>query len=237
MYVFPGKPLNVLIKFTVGGDPASPTLAAFRVVDADGEVYALTPITIPSGATEVWVSIPDTAHSLAPGEKYHQNRIEVTYTVNGLIFEEHMVYFVVPDLFLDFSARNARLVLGMSEEEFRESDVDFYRAYIDLASGDVSEAFLDALDNSDTSLRIAARQLIFWHTLWLMLPGLRMNTLKTVESETSKMTRMATSTNFDQLAALIRERYNLYLNLINTNVATAPVLLVLDAPTDAITGV
>ena len=237
MYVFPGKSLNVLVEFKLGEDPASPSLAAYKVVDADGEVVGSTPITIPQGATQVWVTIDASAHTLDPSLAYNQHRLEISYVINGLSFDNYMSYFVVPDLFLDYGIRNVRTLFGSTTMDLSDENIDFYRSYIDLTSGALADAMVEALNGSDMQRKLAAKQLIFWHTMQTILPAVRMNMLKSVESETSKMTRMSNSSNFDTLITMIKDKYALYASLVAATTATsAPTLIVLDAPTDAITG-
>lgn len=237
MYVFPGKSLNVLVEFKLGEDPASPSLAAYRVVDSDGVVVESTPITIPAGETQVWITIDGDAHTLDPLLPYEQHRLEISYVINGLSFDNYMSYFVVPDLFLDYGIRNVRTLFGSTTMDLSDEHIDFYRSYIDLTSGPLAEAMVAALNGTDMQRKLAAKQLIFWHTMQTILPAVRMNMLKSVESETSKMTRMSNVSNFDALIDMIKNKYALYASLVAaTTATTAPTLIVLDAPTDAITG-
>lgn len=237
MYVFPGKALNVKIDFVLGDDPASPTIAAYVVRDQAGEVQASTPITVAEGDTEAWITIPASIHSLAPDEKYRQHRIDVSYTVANLPLDLTYSYFIVPDLFLTHTANELRTVLGVSPLEIPNNQVEFYRAYIDLSSGRDGDNFIAALTGNDLDLKFAAQQLIFWHTAQLLLPSVRMQALKSVESETSKITRMATSTNVTALEDLVSDRYLYYLSLIQSSGNTpAPTFFIVDSPTDPITG-
>lgn len=237
MYVFPGKALNALVQFKLGDDPASPSLAAYVVSDGTTDIVPSTPITVNPGETEAWINIPGSANTLLPDEKYKQLRIEVSYVIDGLSFDNYLSYFVVPDLFLDYGIRQVRTLFGSSDIELNDSDIDFYRSYIDLSNSAIGDDFLAALLGTEPQRKLAAKQLVFWYTMQTLLPSVRMNMLKSVESETSKMTRMATSTNFDAIADLIKERYALYLSLISASGTTSsPAFIVLDAPVDAITG-
>lgn len=238
MYVFPGKALNVLVEFKLGEDPASPTLATYRVVDSDGVVVATTNITVPSQATQVWISVGANNHTLTSPLPYKQHRLEISYTISGMVFDNYMSYFVIPDLFLDYSIHNVRTLFGATPMDLPEENVDFYRAYIDLTSGPLADAMVESLNGTDDTRKAAAKQLIFWQTMRDLLPSIRMNMLKTVESETSKMTRMGNTTNFDVLIAMISEKWDYYKHLVNASVPEgALTLLVLGTPTDAITGV
>ncbi len=238
MYVFPGKPLNVLIEFKLGDDPASPSNAAYVVSDGDGIISGPTTITLDPGKTSTWIAVPAIIHELDATEKYAQHRLEISYVIDGLSFDNYISYFVVPDLFLDYGIRNVRTLFGSSEMDISDENIDFYRSYIDIASGPLGDALFEALNGTDMQRKLAAKQLIFWHTMQIIVPSIRLNMLKTVESETSKMTRMGTATNFDDLIDMIKDKYALYASLVAaTSTSTAPTLLVLDAPTDAITGV
>lgn len=238
MYVFPGKSLNVLVEFKLGDDPASPSLAAYTVSDGNGEIVSSTAIPVEANATSAWVTIPANTHVLDDGEKYRQHRLDISYTINGLVFDNYFSYFVVPDLFLDYGIRNVHTLFGSSNLDLSDENIDFYRSYIDLASGPLGDALVESLNGDDMQRKLAAKQLIFWHTMQIVLPALRLNMLKSVESETSKMTRMGTSTNFEALADLIKDKYALYSSLVAaTGATTAPTFLLVDAPTDVITGV
>lgn len=237
MYVFPGKPLNVLVEFKLGDDPASPSIAAYTVSDGAGEVVASTPITIAPDATSAWVTVPAIAHTLAPTDKYKQHRLEISYSIDGLVFDNYISYFIVPDLFLDYGINNVRTLFGSTQLDLSDENIDFYRSYIDLVSGPLGDALFAALNGVDMEKKLAAKQLIFWYTMHNLIPSVRLNMLKSVESETSKMTRMGNTVNFDMLADLINDKYALYASLVSATTATTePTLLVLDAPTDAITG-
>jgi hypothetical protein len=237
MYVFPGKPLNANVEFLLGDSPVSPSIAAYVVTDQAGEVQPSTPITVDPENTFAWVSVPGSVHQLDPGEKYRQLRLEVSYTIQNMVQETHVPYFVVPDLYLDYGPAQVTKLFGSTETDLRSEDIDFYRSYIDLANGSFSDAFLNALNGSDPQLQLAAKQLIFWYTVQLVMPAARLNMLKSVESETSKMQRMGTASNFDSIENMIKARYDYYLAMITTSTSdVGPTLLVLDSPTDAITG-
>lgn len=237
MYVFPGKALNVKLEFLLGDDPASPDVAAYVVRDQSGEVQASTPIAVPNDETEVWISIPASIHELAPDEKYRQHRIDVSYTVANMPFDMSYSYYIVPDLFLAHTANELRTVLGVSPLEIPNNQVEFYRAYIDLSAGKDGDSFIAALTGNDLDLKFAAQQLIFWHTAQLLLPSVRMQSLKSIESETSKLTRMATSTNVGALEELVADRYLYYLSLIQASGnSNPPTFFIVDSPTDPITG-
>lgn len=237
MYVFPGKTLNLKVEFTLGEDPASPEVAAYVVRDQTGEVQSATPIDVIDGDTDAWLSVPASIHVLTPGEKYRQHRIDVSYTVANMAIDRSYSYYVVPDLFLAHTANELRTVLGVSPLEIPNNQVEFYRAYIDLSAGRDGDAFIEALTGNDIDLKFAAQQLIFWHTAQLLLPSVRMQSLKSIESETSKMTRMATSTNVGALEDLVAERYLYYLSLIQVSGnASAPTFFIVDSPTDPVTG-
>ena len=237
MYVFPGKALNVNIEFVLGDDPASPTVAAYVVRDQAGEVQSSTPITVPTDATDVWVTIPSSIHTLLADEKFKQHRIDVAYTVNNMPIDLSYTYYIVPDLFLSHTANELRTILGVSPLEIPNNQVEFYRAYIDLAAGRDGDAFFAALTGNDLDLKFAAQQLIFWHTAQLLLPSVRMQSLKSVESETSKITKMATSTNISALEDLVSNRYLYYLSLIQASGNTSPpTFFIVDSPVDPITG-
>jgi len=238
MYVFPGKTLNVLVNFKIGEDPASPTLAAYVVRDMNGEVVASTPITIAQDETSAWVAIPASVHTLDPDEKYRQHRIDVTYTIEGMVFENQYAYYVVPDLFISHTAEEVRKILGASDSEVPDSAIDFYRSYIDLSSGKYGNDFLAALNSANLDLVFAAKQLIFWHSLSGLFSLVRMRMFKTVESETSKITRLSTITSLEPLEKLINDRYDYYLSLIYTSGAVAnPPLFIVTTPVDPVTGV
>lgn len=239
MNVFPGKQLTVPVRFEVGGDPVSPTIAAYRVVDQSlTEVVPNTSVTVPPGATSVYVIIPSTAHTaLNVGEKYRPLRLEVSFTADGGVFEKYYMYYVVPDLFLSFDDVNARLLLGLSEGDFTGISIDYYRAYIELATGPIGDDFYNAIIGSDPDMATVARNLVFYAALRSLVPSVQMGTFKSLESETSKVTRF--DVDYERYAAYIDQQYSLYYSqiaLISTP-QTAPTLLVLDAPTDAITGV
>lgn len=237
MYVFPGKTLNVKIEFTLGEDPASPDVAAYVVRDQSGEVLPATPVTVADGDTDAWLSVPASIHTLSNGEKYRQHRIDVSYTVANMALDQSYSYYVVPDLFLAHTANELRTVLGVSPLEIPNNQVEFYRAYIDLSAGKYGDAFIAALNGSNIDLKFAAQQLIFWHTAQLLLPSVRMQSLKSIESETSKLTRMATSTNVGALEELVAERYLYYLSLIQVSGnSNPPTFFIVDSPVDAITG-
>ena len=237
MYVFPGKALTVKIDFLLGDDPASPTTAAYVVRDQSGEVQGATPINLHEGDTEAWITVPSSVHTLAPGEKYRQHRIDVSYIVANMELNSSYSYFIVPDLFLSHTANELRTVLGVSPLEITNNQVEFYRAYIDLSSGRDGDSFIAALTGSDLDLKFAAQQLIFWHTAQLLLPSVRMQSLKSVESETSKMTRMATATNIGALEDLVNDRYLYYLSLIQSSGnIPAPTFFIVDSPSDPVVG-
>jgi len=238
MYVFPGKTLNVRVDFKIGDDPASPTVAAFVVRDMDGIVVTSTPITIVSGATSAWIVIPAIAHVLTGGEKYRQHRIEVSYEVSNMVFDIQYAYYVVPDLFISHTPDEVRLILGVNDVEVPDADIDFYRSYVDLSSGKYGEDFLTALSSADMDLVFAAKQLLFWQTLLNLVPITRMRLYKSVESETSKITRLSTSTSLQPVEALINARYNEYLAIIYTSSPlVTPTLFVVTSPADPVTGV
>lgn len=237
MYVFPGKALNLKLEFLLGDDPASPSAAAYIVRDQSGEVVPSTPIALGQGETEAWISIDGDVHSLTPEERFRQHRVDVTYTVNGLVFEFSKSYYIVPDLFLAHTADELRNILGVSLTEVSNTQVEFYRAYIDIAAGRDGDDFFNALQGDDFNLKFAAQQLIFWHTAQLVMPSVRMQSFKTVESETSKITKLATSTNIVALEDMIAERYAYYLSLIQSSSSyTPPTIFMVDNPTDPITG-
>lgn len=237
MYVFPAKTLNVLVKFTIGDEPASPELAAYIVRDMNGEVVSSTLIDVADDATEAWISIPATAHTLTPGEKYRQHRIDISYDVANMVFEKQIAYYVVPDLFISQTPSEVRQILGATEHEIPDQEIDFYRSYIDLSSGKYGDDFQRALNGTDIDLAYAAKQLIFWHTLMGLFSIVRMRYYKTVESETSKITRLGTATTLDPLEKLINSRYDYFLAMIYTATSSVPSIFIVSTSTDAITGV
>lgn len=237
MYVFPGKALNVNVEFLLGEDPASPSVAAFVVKDQTGEIVPSTSISLNPGDTDAWITVPPAVHVLPSTERFRQHRIDVTYDVNNLVFDMSRSYFIVPDLFLSFTSDDLRGVLGVGASELQASQIDFYRSYIDLAAGKYGDDFFNALTGNDLNLKFAAQQLIYWHTAHLMLPTVRMQAIKTVESETSKLTKLATSTNLNALEEMIDDKYAYYLSLIQTSSsALPPTIFMVDNPTDPITG-
>lgn len=238
MYVFPGKTLNVEVEFKIGDDPASPTLAAYVVRDMNGIIVNSTAIDVEPGATSAWVTVPTSVHTLAVGEKYRQHRIDVTFEIDSMVFEQQYAYYVVPDLFISHTTDEVRKILGASEGEVPDSDIDFYRSYIDLSSGKYGDDFIAALNSSNLDLVFAAKQLIFWHTMLGLIPHMRMRLYKSVESETSKITRLGTTTSLEPVEKLINNRYDQYLAIIYTSVSpVAPAFLVVTTPVDPITGV
>lgn len=236
MYVLPGKPFNYKVEFTTGDDPASPSVAAYSVTDKDGVVVASTPITLVSGAESAWISIPGVNHTLDSGEKFHHLRLEVTHTTDGMVFVQYVTYFVVPDLFLGYTQGTVRSLIGLSKAEMDDEEIDFYRSYIDLTTGELGDAFYSALTGSDVSLQFAARQLIFFNTIHILLPQIRFNVLKSLQSETSKMERMSNAGSIEKLENFIHDRMTYYTALISTTTAISPVFLILSSPTDPITG-
>lgn len=238
MYVFPGKTLNVRVEFKIGDDPASPELAAYVVRDMDGIIIASTAITIEPDATEAWISVPANSHTLSSGEKYRQHRIDVTFETANMIFEQQYAYYVVPDLFISHTPDEVRRILGATAQEVPDDDINFYRSYVDLSGGKYGDDFIAALNSTDLDLVFAAKQLIFWHTLLSLVPVMRMRIYKSIESETSKITRLGTVSSIEPVEKLINARYDEYLALIYTSVApVAPALFVVSTPVDPVTGV
>lgn len=237
MYVFPGKTLNVLVKFTIGDEPASPELAAYIVRDMDGEVVSSTAIDVATDATEAWITIPADVHELDAGEKYRQHRIDVSYDVSNMVFDKQIAYYVVPDLFMSQTPAEVRQILGATAQEIPDGDIDFYRSYIDLSSGKYGDDFQAALNSNNLDLVFAAKQLMFWHTLLGLFSLVRMRYYKTVESETSKITRLSTATSLDPLEKLINSRYDYFLALIYTSAASpSPAIFIVSTPADPVTG-
>lgn len=238
MYVFPGRTLNVHVQFQIGDDPASPTLAAYIVRDMDGVIVQSTPITVAPDKTDAWITIPANVHALDAGEKYRQHRIDVSFTAENMVFDKQYAYYVVPDLFISHTADEVRKILGASQTEVPDSDIDFYRSYIDLSSGKYGDDFLAALSSDNLDLVFAAKQLIFWHSMLGLVPVLRMRQYKSVESETSKITRIATSQSLEPVEKLINDRYDQYLSMIFTSTTPiAPAFFIVTTPVDPVTGV
>jgi len=237
MYVFPGKTLNKLIEFQAGGSPVSPELAAYIVRDIAGEVVPSTNIPVEPDAVSAWISVPSSAHTLDPNERYRQHRIDVSYTADGLQFDSYYAYYVVPDLFISHTAEDVRSLLGLSASELPDDQVNFYRSYIDLASGEYGEDFLNALNSTDLDLVFAAKQLIYWQTILSLFSTVRMSLYKSVESETSKITRLGNASSLDPLESMINDKFALYLSIIqSTSNVVAPVVFIVSTGTDPVTG-
>lgn len=236
MHVFPGKPLSIRVEFEVGGDPVSPTAAAYEVIDRDHDI--VVPSTSITPPIDKWIVVPDTAHvALATGEKFRQLRMDVSFTADGGVFEKYYVYYVVPDLFLTFDNSTARLTLGISGEEYASLNIDYYQAYIDLATSEIGDEFYTAITGTDQDQSTLARNLVYYAALRTVLPVMQLSTYKSIESETSKVTRF--DMDFEKVNTFIEQQYQLYYAQIKVlgTPNVAPTFLVLDAPTDAITGV
>lgn len=237
MYVFPGKSLNKLIEFQAGGNPVSPELAAYIVRDIAGEVVPSTNIPLVPDDTSAWITVPASAHQLDVDERYRQYRIDVSFTHNGLQFDSYYAYYVVPDLFISHTAEDVRSLLGLSAADLSDDQVNFYRAYIDLASGEYGTDFLNALNGGDMDLAFAAKQLIYWQTILTLFSTVRMSLYKSVESETSKITRLGNASSLDPLESMINDKFALYLSIIqSTSTAVAPVVFIVTTGTDPVTG-
>lgn len=238
MYTFPGESFNVRVQFKAGEDPASPDLAAYEVHDMSGLVQSSTPIDVTQDATEVWITVPQSVHTLGTDEYFKHLRITVTYTTNGLTFKQYYSYYVVPDLFLNFNDKLAYASLGVVAEDAVNVSFDYYRAYIDLITGALGERFAEALFGDDLTMQNNARQLIFYQTLLTVFPQVRIGMLKSIQSETSRVERMSSERSFSTVERFIKDNYDLYYSLIRASgTPTNMTFLVLDTPTDAITGV
>lgn len=233
MYIFPDRVYNVRVDFKVGDSLVSPTSASYEVVDSTSTIVPSTPLAITPGETGAWVTVSGADNQLGFNQPFSQRRIEVTFIFGGMEFVAYTTYYVVPDLFIDFTPASVKSMFGLSDVEISDSEIDFYSSYVDLARGPNSEALLEAIANNDPNVN----QLILYTTMFNLLPSIRFRAVTSIQSDTSKMSRALDKNSFAPIQDFITTRYNYYVGLVLMPTTTySPALLVTDTPTDPITG-
>lgn len=188
-----------------------------------------------AGSTGVNVPLTGTDHTVSGGRRFEKRRVVVVWTSNGESFNHRFTYRVIPLLNYTASEADVRSLLGLSEDELPNEEIDLLTAYFSVES-QLTAVVLEGALASGTSVELSANALIVVEAAIASLPSLQTRTPMVQADGTKRWERFRTPPNWELLRQqLSGRRSDLVAEVTGTPRADQP-LAVFASPADVITG-
>lgn len=206
----------------------------FTLLDATGvELIAATPLPTPAGSTSLNVTIASPNHTIGGVKLFDTRQLTVFWTTGGVTYRERRVYRVVPSAPYYTSEQNVRAVLGLTEDDLNDSDVDLMTSYVRLVA-QFGTAFTTALQAGDIG-QVNANDVLLYTEALRLIPSLQLRVITSNQDGALRVDRLKTI----DFATLRRDIEKKLAEVSEALVATTDpgnTLLILSTPTDPITG-
>lgn len=242
MYVLEAKASTVTFDFKVDEVLTVPDIGTVKYTVRDNAGLPMTSleevaVTTDANTTRVQIPLSASTNTFADSaNKLEKRTINLFYDLDGVSFRKDISYVLSPWLNFTASADDVRKIIGISQFELMDDEIDLFEAYYevknDLATGDLDALLVDV----DRSALVANRAITYRAAI-ACLPSLQLRTNASEGSDTLKVSRLS-KIDFSALRAQISKLYSETIGVLDIVTTTvAPTLLTLTTPTDVITGV
>lgn len=235
-YVVDGKPSTFHFDFKVDGELVVPSAASYALTANGGSQIgspASHSLTITSGETSVNIAISSGENTASiPNEIRY---IDVTFTYAGATYTGSSFWYLKPNAKIPVTAEEVRAVLGVTDIEVPDADVDIIEAMF-LCQNDVPAKNLQAvLDAGAVEMPWVILAIRYQAAIQVSI-ALKNRVMQSEQADNSIYARF-TDVDFDAIREELRQRYSTaLLHTTAGSTPTIPLLSKMATGVDAITG-
>ena len=234
-YVLTNSSSTLHIDFVVDGELVVPVSPTITLTDNTGAALSgFDGATISLGdPTDSFanISIVNTANVKTLVFEFRTAKIDFTF--NSTPYTIYLKYGLADRLDIPVTPDEVRTVIGLSDDEWSDDQMDIQLAYISV-DADLANSASDIIDAGSTLLR-SLIEAIKLRTVIDILPAIELMALQATAADNTSANRFS-NIDFEALRANINARYAKALLVVDASDGEIPTMAVLGLGTDALTG-
>lgn len=233
MWYYAGVDVTVPVDFIVNGEFVIPESATATLRLNDGSVDAtISNVSLDTSTTSTSVTIPEVSNTLASGVDFEHRYLLVTFVLNAQTYTQTIHYDLIPFVPMTGTPDKVRAILGLDLSELPDTDIDLFRAYLDIKARtdvDISTALTSTGRDS-----LTANEIINIQAALNVVPSLQLRVAASMQSEDSVFRRFS-SMDFNAIENKLVGRQMSLLSELITTTEVAFSIFGVSTPTDPVT--
>lgn len=237
LYAKADKSINIPFEFKFGDDLVVPDASSvtLTVTEANGTVisgYDGLAITPDVGASQTVLSISAAANTKT--NDFELRQCEVYFEYNSTPVTGYITYQIVDRINIPVSPSEVRNLIGISESEWPNENIDLIKAYSDLQD-DIEDFDVETTLVSGESAAKTIIDAIKYKAAIQILPSLEIIAVQSLQAD-NVMFRRFEEVDFEAMRNRLTAEYDGFLSDITGESGVTPILATTGVGTDAVTG-
>lgn len=206
--------------------------ASYRVFDQSGSLLS-GPITLITTDVTSRIVIPTAGagNTITAPRQFEKRTVQLDWASDGRAYTLRQFYRIIPFVNMTASVSDVRALLGLSEDELADDEIDLFSAYLWV---DTSTPLASALA-SGTRLELSANRAIVCQAALRSVITLELRAAHAVEDGTQKFERFS-KIDFNEIRRNIQAELSSAMTLLSGGAVPLPTLVALVLPVDPVTG-